>query len=84
VGKHARASTVWVELNLASAEAVVLQIRDDGMGFPADLRPPATQYGHLGLRQMRERVERRGGAFTVESASGTGTTIRVALPIAKG
>jgi PAS domain S-box-containing protein len=84
VSKHARAASVWVELDVHSPESVALQVRDDGAGFEPGALPRPSRYGHLGLRQMRERVERRGGILTVDSAPGAGATIRVALPVARG
>jgi signal transduction histidine kinase len=38
----------------------------------------------LGLRGMRERVERLGGSVAIESAPGEGTTIGVSLPTVVG
>ena len=84
VGKHARASSVRVDLDVRSPGSVTLQVRDDGAGFEPGALLPSSRYGHLGLRQMRERVERRGGTLAVESAPGAGATIRVQLPVAKG
>jgi len=77
VARHARARAVWVSLDLT--EKVILSVRDDGTGFdPADL-PCLAQSGHLGLQQMRERVETLGGRFEVHSAPGEGTEVRVYL-----
>jgi signal transduction histidine kinase len=54
-----------------------LEIGDDGVGFD----PRGEFPGHLGLHSMRERVQKIGGAFQVESAPGSGTRIRVQAPI---
>jgi signal transduction histidine kinase len=70
VVKHARAQQVvvklWCEETAVadpSTAAIYLEIRDDGIGFdPAGPFP-----GHLGLRSMRERVERLGGELRLES-----------------
>jgi PAS domain S-box-containing protein len=81
VGKHAQASTVWVELALEPPGSVTLSVQDDGVGFdPQDL-DQAVRYGHLGLKQMRERVEDLEGAFALQSQVGKGTQVRVALPL---
>jgi signal transduction histidine kinase len=37
----------------------------------------------LGLLGMRERLEMVGGKFAVESAPGTGTTVRAQIPLGK-
>ena len=50
-------------------------VRDDGAGFD----PGRTSAG-FGLTSMRERAEAIGGLFTVTSAPGAGTTIRVDVP----
>lgn len=73
--KHARARQVHVRLSQAGGR-LELAVSDDGQGYDA-AQPPA---GGLGLVGMRERVERFGGALTVESAPGSGTTVRVTLP----
>ncbi len=82
VRKHARAKNVWVELALDDLRVAVLRVRDDGGGF--DLEPTlqaARERGSVGLMQMRERAERAGGQFSIETAPGKGTTIHVALPV---
>ena len=81
VGKHAQASLVRITVDLEMADAVVVTIRDDGKGFDPALLDRAVQYGHLGLRQMRERVERVNGTFSIQSQPGAGTEIRVTLPL---
>jgi len=76
--KHAQASAVEVELNVGNSKAV-LTISDNGKGFD---RMALGQSGHkpgLGLLTMRERVELAGGKFSLESAPGQGTRIRVEI-----
>jgi PAS domain S-box-containing protein len=84
VGKHAQASMAWIELDLESPGAVVLRIRDDGLGFDPAILDHIVQRGHLGLKQMRERVENLGGAFELHSQPGSGTEIHVVLPLTGG
>jgi signal transduction histidine kinase len=83
VGKHAHASQVWIELNLAAPDAMLcLRIRDNGVGFDplwVSLSQSARQ-GHLGLKHMRERVEGLNGTFSLHSQTGEGTEIRIRLP----
>ncbi len=74
--KHAGASTVDLVVELCEGE-VALEVRDDGSGFDASGSFP----GHLGLKSMRERAARLGGALTVESAPGRGTRVRARLPL---
>jgi signal transduction histidine kinase len=56
-----------------------LEIKDDGQGFD----PGGEFPGHLGLRSMRERVERLGGAFEIESAPDRGTRLDAQIPSEK-
>ena len=65
--------------------------RPDGRGRRQRRRPhrapggrrrtrPGRGVHESGLRNMRERAERRGGAFVVESARGEGTTLTWSVP----
>jgi len=76
VARHAQATTCRVSL-LRRDESAVLEIDDDGRGF----KPGRGSSRGQGLRNMRERVEAIGGTFSVESASGEGTTVRAQLPL---
>jgi signal transduction histidine kinase/DNA-binding response OmpR family regulator len=81
VRKHARAANVWVDLEFR-AEVVSLIVRDDGAGFDMIKALDAARgRGSVGILQMRERTERAGGEFAIETAEGKGTTIRVELPV---
>ena len=81
VARHAQASTVWIELNLEEAGVVQLTVRDDGVGFDPAQLPEMFRRGHLGLRQMRERVTGLKGTFALHSEPGHGTEIRVGLAV---
>jgi signal transduction histidine kinase len=73
--KHACASQVHVRLG-RTAEAIILEIRDNGRGFD-----PASSFpGHLGLLSMQERVKNLAGVLSIESTAGQGTTIRARVP----
>jgi PAS domain S-box-containing protein len=84
VGKHAQASMVWIELGLESPDAVTLTVRDDGVGLDPAILDQIVQRGHLGLKQMRERVENLRGAFELRSQPGSGAEIHVVLPLTGG
>jgi PAS domain S-box-containing protein len=81
-GKHAQAQMIWIALDLESPDAVKLSVRDDGVGFDSAILDQAVRRGHLGLKQMRERVENLNGTFEIHSQMGSGTEICVALPTA--
>ncbi len=79
--QHAHANAVQVSLSVQDGTVTML-VRDDGSGFDAAAvlagRGPARRLGILG---MEERVSQIGGSLTVESASGAGATVRVAVPV---
>ena len=72
VAKHARAHRVVVEFE-CEAGLVTLAVRDDGSGFT----PDGLAKRETGMALMRERAEAAGGQFWIESAPGSGTTLRV-------
>ena len=74
--KHADAKSIMVTVDFAPALGRIdLSVRDDGSGFSpgAEVGP---EQGHFGLTGMRERIERLGGTFTLDTAPGRGTTVR--------
>lgn len=72
--KHAAATEVCIRAN-GSDHSLQLAIEDNGRGFDsASVRP-----GGLGLGSMRRRVESLGGTFELESRSGAGTKILIAI-----
>jgi len=83
VGKHAQASMARVELAVEPPDSVTLRVRDDGVGFDPETVNHAVRYGHLGLTQMRERVEELEGTFVLQSQAGQGTQIDVILPLSR-
>jgi PAS domain S-box-containing protein len=83
VGKHAYASTAWVGLDLRADDSVTLTVRDNGVGFDPAILDQAVRRGHLGLKQMGERVEGLEGTLLLKSEAGQGTEIRVVLPLSK-
>lgn len=70
--KHARATAAEVRL-VGDNGRVVLEVCDNGQGFDMSQEFP----GHLGLKSMRERVERGGGLLTIASAPAGGTRVMV-------
>jgi signal transduction histidine kinase len=75
--KHAAPRAVILRIR-ADARRVVLDVTDDGQGFdPAAV----SDKGGMGLVSMRERAERLGGSFSLASAPGGGTTVRVDVEV---
>ena len=75
--KHARAAHIDVLLRL-DPRRVVLEIRDDGIGFDPAL---ATRSGGAGLVGMAQRAVEMGGQFTIDSSVQQGTHICVEVPL---
>ncbi|WP_282791599.1 sensor histidine kinase [Streptomyces sp. CC224B] len=71
--RHARADTCWV--SVASGEALVLTVADDGCGLPELFRPG------VGLGSMRERAAEIGGTCDVRTRDGGGTEVVARLPL---
>jgi len=76
VAKHARARSVTVRVEAHSGR-VLLEVADDGRGFDCTAARP----GHYGLESMRSRAAELGGDLTVASTLGTGTVVRVEVPL---
>ncbi len=77
VRKHARASTVWVDVKQQPQWR--FEVRDDGVGFSTD--GGAADETHVGLRIMAERAERIGATLEVLSRPGHGTSVVLTLPV---
>ena len=82
--QHAQCTRLSVKLDVVDNQWVRLEIIDDGQGFDLDQvsqgRDKRGGKG-LGLTSMRERAERVGGQFVVESDPQKGTRIFAKLPI---
>jgi signal transduction histidine kinase len=75
VTRHADATRVDIDLHLDKGQ-LVLEIGDDGVGLPANLRG-----GSLGLLGMRERARRLGGDCVVSRREPRGTMVTLRLPL---
>jgi two-component system, NarL family, sensor histidine kinase DevS len=76
VVKHAEATEVSILL-VRRDGAVTAVLEDNGGGFD----PDAARADSLGLEGMRERVALHDGRLTVESAPGSGTTLRAEVTL---
>jgi signal transduction histidine kinase len=82
--KHARTEEVRLSLLAAvhpvtNTPTLTLEVRDWGIGFCPEEK--LTEYGHLGLHGMSERVNLLGGAYEILSAPGEGTIVRAIFPV---
>lgn len=81
VSKHSDASLVEISMTYAE-KTLALMVRDNGSGF--DLQEVLFEDASrmkLGLESMKERVEMSGGALSIVSERGKGTTILATWPL---
>ena len=74
---HANATRVDVVLDSRNSHILAI-IEDDGIGF---YNAYEDDESHLGIFGMRERVQMLGGEITIDSEPGSGTAIRIEVPI---
>lgn len=79
--KSAQATQVRMAL-VYEAEQVTLTVEDNGRGFDADavLKQPLSAKSRYGIPWMVAEVKVYGGALTIHSEPGRGTTARVTMP----
>jgi signal transduction histidine kinase len=77
VTRHACAKHVEVRVDVARS-GVDLEVRDDGVGIPADA---ALSPKSLGLIGIRERAHRFGGTVAVSSFQPHGTLLKLHVPL---
>ncbi len=80
VAKHAGAHVVDVVV-AASADHVVLEVRDDGVGFDLEEALSRPRSGHLGLRVLTDLAQAGGASFEVQTAPGAGTRVRMGIAL---
>jgi signal transduction histidine kinase len=76
---HAEPGRIDITVDVDADGGLAIGIRDDGTGFEMGTQA-GPRHGHFGLAGMRERVERLGGTFEIESTPGGGTLVRVSIP----
>jgi signal transduction histidine kinase/ligand-binding sensor domain-containing protein len=82
VVKHAHATEAEVIVRCLEHH-VDLVVHDNGRGFPADGSPAvaADRRGGFGLKGLAQRIQMLGGAHTIDSAPGRGTTVAVRFAV---
>jgi signal transduction histidine kinase len=78
--RHADASSVAVRLDCVNGHAV-LEVADDGAGFDTAMLGERAVEGHVGLCALRGLVSDAGGSLELSSELGSGTSLRVELPL---
>ena len=75
IARHAHAQQAVLTLRALDSGGLCLNVEDDGCGFD----PQADSIG-AGLESMRRRAKAIGASFTLDSARGQGTRIRLEWP----
>jgi signal transduction histidine kinase len=75
--RHASAKHVTLEVTTTGDEYTIT-LKDDGCGFHLNSERDGWPHGIMG---MQHRVRALGGRFSLESAPGHGTTLRVVVPV---
>ncbi len=73
--KHAKATQISIQLTRHGEGLITLMVEDNGKGFV----PEKVSLQSMGLQNLRNRVERFEGNFTIDSKPGHGTTIIVEI-----
>jgi two-component system NarL family sensor kinase len=79
--KHADGQRAWVRV-IDGADALVLEVEDDGVGLNPGNRELARRTGHIGLAAMEDRLAALDGSLAVTTPpSGVGTLVHAVLPL---
>ena len=74
--RHAQAAHVTIDVT-AGAGKLLVRVQDDGVGLPEQWSRP----GCFGLRGLKERVERLGGALGVRNVEPHGVSLTAEIPL---
>lgn len=79
IRKHAHAHQVQIQ-TAVKGDWLILEVRDDGVGFQPEEVSRHSQYG---LRGMQERAELIGAELQIISQPNRGATVQVRLPLSQ-
>jgi signal transduction histidine kinase/PAS domain-containing protein len=82
IHRHSGSKTASIRI-VRDAGALVLEVRDEGRGMPAERLSEIQARGSVvGIRGMRERILQLSGTMSIESG-GSGTRVHVVIPTPK-
>lgn len=79
IARHSAASRVVVAITY-SVKALLIEIRDDGVGFPDGVLRDGSRTGHYGMIGMRERAHRLGGNLVFDNGTEGGAALMLIVP----
>lgn len=77
--KYARDVNIWIVVEVGPR--LTVSVRDAGPGFDVEAWRREKPLHRFGLHGMRERAERLGGSFDIESERGRGTRTKIEFPM---
>lgn len=80
IHRHSHSKTAAIRISVAD-KSVLVEIRDEGQGIPADKLKQIQSRGlGVGIRGMRERVRQLNGEMTIDSGQ-SGTSVLAVFPL---
>jgi signal transduction histidine kinase len=80
--RHSQAHSIRAELKVTRGRAIVT-VQDDGLGFDPAAAERRRARGGLGLLGINRQARWLGGGASVRSQPGSGTVVRISIPIAR-
>lgn len=80
IARHSSATNVNIEISVNSNGALMMLVKDNGIGLPENY---LSKEHSLGIMGMQERAYSFGGRFIIESSPGKGTKVLVKVPLTK-
>ena len=81
IARHSEAENVVIAMDL-SKTSVIIEVEDDGKGFDLNAISRNVEKGQgLGLMGMRERVALFSGVISIDTEPGSGTQLRIEVPL---
>ena len=78
--KHSQATKICLSLKKLNEEKCIIIVSDDGKGFDIE-KIVSEKDKHFGLKILQERVELLSASLKIDSKPGSGTLIRVCVPV---
>lgn len=78
--KHSHAQSIWASLKQVNGQ-IRFEIRDDGAGFDLAEKLEVADKPYRSLQDMVTYIESAGGHLDIDTAPGSGTSIRGTFPI---
>ena len=78
--KHAKAQSIVVSAK-RSLDTLLVEVKDDGVGYKAEIEPESNQGAGYGLVGLKKRALILGGNFLIQGRPDKGTSCKLELPL---